>query len=166
MKNNLKKLMEDIAGKRLEREMRYKDPGWIRQQLEEKDKNIEKFNHLKKEVIIPFVRELNEIFRHTADQFTEFSDETATAREDKSRTFCQVFYFPKDRPREKAGLNTASILFECTPTQGEIRISSNIYMRPAALKEKKVVKISEFDEKIIESELSTFVSEVTNKLTD
>jgi hypothetical protein len=166
MKSNFKKLMEEIAGNRLEREIRSKDPDWISQQREEEEKTIEKFNHLRAEVIIPFVRELNEIFKDTGDQFIEFSDETATAQDDKSRHFCQVFYFPKDRPREKAGLNTASILFECLPTKGEIIISSNVFLRPAALKEKKVVKISEFDEKIIESELSAFVSDVTIKLTD
>jgi hypothetical protein len=164
MKNNLKKRMEDIAGKRFARERKSEDPGSVLQQQESEKQTIERFNQLRRDVIMPFVSELNEIFRDSGDQFLVFSDETSTATDDKSRTFCQVFYFPKGRPREKAGLNTASILFECMPVEKEIRISSNIHLRPSALKEIDVVKTPEYNEELIERHLSGFVSDVTKNL--
>lgn len=162
MEENFKKKMQKLAKLKKQQQDNEIDPIEFLKEQKQKEANTKKlFNDLKEKSILPTIKELNEIFKETGNSFLFFSNEQATVLKDQIRTFCQVFYYPKNRGRNKVGLNTASLLFECLPFREEIQISANTELRPSPLKLIKTINISAFNEATIEKTISHFVSEVT-----
>ena len=163
MEDNFKKKMQELAKqKKIQQDAEIDPKQFLKDRKLKEDNAKTLFNTLKRNSIIPTVQELNEIFKETGNSFLIFSNEEATVLNDQIRTFCQIFYYPKNRGQNKVGLNTASILFECLPFKEEIQISVNSKLRPSPLKLINTLSLSKFNDKaIIEEFVSNFVSEVT-----
>ncbi len=162
MEDNFKKKMQELAKqKKLQQDAEIDPKEFLKKRKLKEDNSKTLFNNLKSNSIIPTVKELNEIFKETGNAFLIFSNEEATVLKDQIRTFCQIFYYPKNRGQNKVGLNTASILFECLPFREEIQISVNSELRPSPLKLIKTLSLSEFNDESIKEFVSDFVSEVT-----
>lgn len=162
MEDNFKKKMQELATQKKKQQDSEINPKELLKERKLKEENAKNFfNNLRRKKINPIVKELNEIFKETGSSFISLSNDNSTVLKDQIRTFCQIFYYPKNRGQNKVGLNTASLLFECFPFIEEIHILENKELRPSPLKLIKTLKLSEFDEEIIEDYISNFVSEVT-----
>jgi hypothetical protein len=162
MEENFKLKMQELARANKQRQDDQIDPKELQKEKKEKEDIAKKhFNKIKQESLIPTGKELNEIFKETGNSFLIFSNEDATALKDQIRTFCQLFYFPKDRGQSMVGLNSASLLFECFPLREEVQIAINTELRPSPLVLIQTINLFELKEKTLEDTISNFVSEVT-----
>ena len=122
------------------------------------------FAQLRDKVLVPMVNEADAEFKGSGAHFEWFSEQKATALADQIRTFVQVLYYPKGRSKQNVGLNTASLLFECIPAHGKVRIRQNTQsFRPAPLVEVKELPLSEFNQEAIESAFEGFITKVISK---
>jgi hypothetical protein len=131
------------------------------QELKERvETNKKKFVSMRSSEIVPLVRDLNEVFKKSEDVFQLFSEDQATALQDKIRTFCQVFYFRKGN--KNFGFNSPSLLFECLPQSGIVKVSQHTeFGKAAPLKEISIVKLDDFNKAAIEVLISSFVEKAT-----
>ena len=163
MTTDFKKKMELLAKSKLQQD---EDKARSVQNESERRRETEaaskqRFNELKKTIVEPLVKELNNAFESTGDKFRLFSNDEAKDLSDRVKTFCQIFYFPKGRPENLVGLNTASIRFECFPSREEVLVSSNTELRPSYLREIETVALTDFDSDFIENTISDFVAAMT-----
>ncbi|PTM03427.1 MAG: hypothetical protein DA405_10450 [Bacteroidetes bacterium] len=163
MEDNFKQKMQEIANQKKEAQDAMVDPKVLMDEMRVKSENNKGvFKSVKNDSIYPIVQELNKIFKVAGDSFILFDNEQATALTDQIKTFCQIFYYPKGRSKDKVGLSTPSLYFECLPELGEVKISQNISLRPSPRQLIEKLNIGEFNEDIIEKYVSEFVSQVTN----
>lgn len=162
MEDSFKKKMQELAEqKKKQQDAEVDAKEFLKQRKLKEDNAKQLFNNLKRDSIVPTIQELNDIFKETESLFLIFSNEKATVLKDQIRTFCQIFYYPKNRGQNKVGLNTASLLFECLPFKEEVQILENTELRPSPLKLVKTLALNEFNDKVIKEFVSKFVSDVT-----
>src|SRR5699024_4896376 len=119
------------------------------------EENKRKFRQIKKDVMVPKVKELQATFEEAGDLFQLFSEDQATALQDQIRTFFQVFYFAGGN--KKFGFNSPSLLFECNPSTGEVVVSQHTELRPTRFKEVGKISVDSLNEEEISQYILDFV---------
>ena len=122
-----------------------------------------RFDEVRKEVLVPMVRDAEQEFKGSGAHFAFFSEEEATALADQIRTFFQVLYYPKGRTRMNVGINTPSLLFECIPAPGKVRVRQNTNIRPAPMVDVKDVPVEELGAETVQSVFAEFIQAVFEK---
>lgn len=125
-----------------------------RKELEEANKAS--FAKIRRETIAPIVSALTEAFKQVGDDFKLFSEESASSLNDRIRCFAQIFCFPKGN--KSLGFNSPSILFDCNPHDGTVKISMQTdRRRPSPLKHIETVQVNELNQEFVEKHISDFV---------
>jgi len=162
---NFKDRLNKLANRHLESQSaREKDAESALKRMRQREVDSKKrFAELRKDVFVPMVRDAEEEFKSSGAHFAFFSEQEATALADQIRTFFQVLYYPKGRSRLNVGINTPSLLFECVPAHGKVRVRQNTSIRPAPMVDVKEVSVDELDAEGVQSVFAEFIQQVIEK---